>query len=405
MCEIQLKLENLAKKQETMSSTVAARDVEPLVLDLGLCGDAHWRTRLHSVTLALAAATAALRLALPKASASESAAIEAILQRDESVRISAVAQLIAALLRSAAFATKQHLFGFVGAPADPHVVRFQAIHADIQRDRLDVADALAAFLRVRDERDAAHHAHLDTLASVRAVEDGLRAVEMSVAASRRAMADACARIGVADSRAAVVADQLEQLVPQLTAACDSLASMLNDPLIGTALSQIGERVTGEALPIVRRVGADSALLLAGKQREQLLCALVELRSFQCARLVALRSAADDGAAIDAAETNRIVSHLDAVRKALAEPRFVTLLRLATPALRQQLAREIESPQSAIDMLTRKGDELRVTLVAVQARLESQAATLREIDDRLELARVELGELLSDASNKRVDISL
>jgi hypothetical protein len=57
------------------------------------------------------------------------------------------------------------------------------------------------------------------------------------------------------------------------------------------------------------------------------------------------------------------------------------------------------------MLTRKGDELRVTLVAVQARLESQAATLREIDDRLELARVELGELLSDASNKRVDISL
>jgi hypothetical protein len=264
MCEIQLKLENLAKKQETMSSTVAARDVEPLVLDLGLCGDAHWRTRLHSVTLALAAATAALRLALPKASASESAAIEAILQRDESVRISAVAQLIAALLRSAAFATKQHLFGFVGAPADPHVVRFQAIHADIQRDRLDVADALAAFLRVRDERDAAHHAHLDTLASVRAVEDGLRAVEMSVAASRRAMADACARIGVADSRAAVVADQLEQLVPQLTAACDSLASMLNDPLIGTALSQIGERVTGEALPIVRRVGADFCTAARGQ---------------------------------------------------------------------------------------------------------------------------------------------
>lgn len=387
------------------SSRVAAHDVEQLVLDLGLCGDGHWRTRLHSVTLALASATAALRLALPASAAKggEIAAIEAILQRDESVRIGAVARLIAALLQCPAFATKRHLFGFVGAPADEHVVRFQAIHADIQRDRLDVADALAAFLRVRDERDAAHHVLLDTMASARSIDDGLRAIDNSIAVSRRAISDACARVGIADRGA--VAAELEQLAPQLTAACDTLASMLKAPLIDAALLQIGDRAAGESLSIVSRVGATPALLLTGKQREQLLCALVELRSFHSGRLVAVRSATDDSAAVDVDETSRMVAQLDAVRKALAEPRFAMLLRLATPELRQQLAREIEAPQSAVDILTRKGDEMRATLRAVQARTAEQTATLRAIDDRLELVRVELGELLSEASLKPVDISL
>jgi hypothetical protein len=397
-------------------SVVSSRNIEQFVLDLGVCGDSHWRTRLHNVTLVLASATDALRNALPPTRASpELAALEAILLRDDAVRINAVAQLIAVLLQCPSFATKRHLFGLVGAPADPHVVRFQSILADIQRDRLDVADALIAFLRVRDERDAAHHSLLDLMASAIALEEGLSSVDAEIVAARRSFADACTVIGISVDHSSVP-DSLAQLVPQLSSACAAVSTLLRDEMIASALALLGDRARGESFIAMQRVSADSSLLHAAKQRELVLCALLELRSFLTARLVAARIAADDSVAtdsplssasapIDVDETNRIVNHLDAVRKALVEPQFLQLLQLATPALREQVTRKLESPQRVVELLTAKSERMSATLTSVQTTVAAQTAALREIDDRLELARVEFGELLSEASGKAIEIIL
>lgn len=395
-------------------SVVSSHNVEQFVLDLGVCGDSHWRTRLHNVTLALASATSELRNALPPTrSKPEFAALEAILLRDDAVRINAVAQLIASLLQCPSFATKRHLFGLVGAPADPHVVRFQSILADIQRDRLDVADALIAFLRIRDERDAAHRSLLDVMASSIALEESLGEIDAEIVAARRSFVDACTLIGIPVDHNSVP-DSLAQLVPQLASACAAISALLRDELIVSALALLGDRARGEAFIALQRVGADSSLLHIAKQRELVLCALLELRSFLTARLVAARIAADDSIAaplssaaepIDAAETTRIVNHLDTAKRALIESQFLQLLHVATPALREQVTRKLESPQLVVELLTGKSDRMSATLASVQATIEAQTATLREIDDRLELARVEFSELLSEASGKSIAVHL